>query len=86
MSVGVVEDLELCDKISNTHKTNPVVLWQVEKEKNKESQPFTSLSDIAGSDSKEILENILSILPNPESLNEEQFKVRKLFFTNYDVM
>ncbi|KAJ3650312.1 hypothetical protein Zmor_022007 [Zophobas morio] len=64
MSVGLVTSPQLCDQVSESHKINPVVLWQ----------PDDKVHKIAGSDSKEILESVLNILPNPPSLDEQQFQ------------
>jgi hypothetical protein len=75
MSVGVVTDRELCEKISSSYKSDPVVLWRGDETK---SEGFVTVHTIKGSDSKEILDNVLSILPNPESLNEQQFQVNKV--------
>ena len=71
MSVGLVTSPQLCNKIYESHKTNPVVLWD------KKSESEGKVHNIAGSDSKEILESVLNVLPNPPSLDEQQFQVHK---------
>ncbi|KAH0813437.1 hypothetical protein GEV33_009353 [Tenebrio molitor] len=82
MSVGVVTDRELCEKISSSYKSDPVVLWRGDETK---SEGFVTVHTIKGSDSKEILDNVLSILPNPESLNEQQFQeIRSKLRVNAD--
>lgn len=69
MSTGIIKDEKLCDKIYESHKMNPVVFWQVKDDGTSE------VHSIEGSDSKEILDKILNILPNPETIDEERFKV-----------
>lgn len=51
---------------------NRILLWQ-----SKEGSPSIT-HFIEGSDTKEILENVLEILPNPDILDEQQFRVSKL--------
>lgn len=70
MSVGIISDRNLIDKING--KGSSIVFWQFDK-KNPDNPIVNS---VMGSDSKEIVENILNLLPNPELLNEDRFKVK----------
>lgn len=69
MSAGVVADKKMCKTLSEDYKNNPTLLWQ-----NKDDGPAIT-HVIQGSDTKEILENILEILPNPQILDDQQFRV-----------
>lgn len=66
----MVTDTDLCKKLSDDYHTNSIILLQ---KKNEETP--TVVNVIQGSDTKEILENILEMLPNPETLDEQQFRV-----------
>lgn len=74
LPVGIVEDKDLCETFSEDYKLNPVILWQVKGKSGKDIPEFT-VHSIKGSDSKELLENVLSLLPNPEILDEKKFQV-----------
>lgn len=81
MSVGIVSDEELCDKLSPTHATQPVVLYQVNGGK-------ITVDVIEGSDKKEYVDSILNFLPTPAHLDEKQFavsfnKIKKKHFYNF---
>lgn len=69
VSVGIVHDLELSNRIS---KENSIVFWHVNDDET------VSIEKIDGADSKELVENFLSKLPNPEELNDDQFKVKSI--------
>lgn len=69
MSAGLITDKKLCKKLSEDYKNSPILLWQ-----NKDDGPAIT-HVIQGSDSKEILANVLGILPNPEILDDHQFRV-----------
>lgn len=70
MSTGLVTDEKLLQQLTTNHKDNSILLWQ-----NKDEGPVIT-HVIEGSDTKEILENILEILPNPNILDDQQFRVR----------
>lgn len=70
MTVALVTDKELCEKLVEDCNKNSILLWQYEDDKT----PVV-VHVIEGVDSKEILVNVLEILPNPETLNEQQFRV-----------
>lgn len=80
MSVGVVTDSQLCDKIYKQHTEIPVVFWKVNDtvELNTDDLVFAEVIPIEGSDAKEILDNVLNVLPNPKVLDENDFKVSML--------
>ncbi|KAK9752946.1 Thioredoxin [Popillia japonica] len=65
VSVGVVSDEELWKNISQSDVETAVILWQATP---------TSLHKIHGSDHKEILDNILNYLPNPDQLTDADFR------------
>lgn len=75
MPVGVVKDSELCEKISDSYRNNPIVFWQVDSNQETVSESYATLHNIQGSDNKEILNEILNILPNPETIDEKRFAV-----------
>lgn len=74
MKVGLVTDPDLCNKIYATHKENPIVFWKVNDQKlgHKEA---TEVRSITGSDTKEIVDKLLDLLPDPKTLDEETFGV-----------
>lgn len=75
MGVGLVTDAELCEKIYKRDEESAVVFWKVEEDVGgKEVTP--EIHEIEGSDSKEILNSVLSFLPNPKLLDEADFRVR----------
>lgn len=65
---GIVKDGVLCEKISSDYKNRPIIFWQSKKGK-------IAVHSIEGADTKEILENVINKLPNPEFLDAEDFKV-----------
>ncbi|XP_060524130.1 dnaJ homolog subfamily C member 10-like [Cylas formicarius] len=67
LPVGVVKDSDLCHEILDSYKIQSVVFWQI-VDKN-----IPEVHAIEGSDSKEILNKVLSIIPNPPVLDEKQF-------------
>lgn len=71
MSVGLIENVDLQEKLSKENKDKSIIFWQIREDQGKAA----AIHPIEGSDTKEILEKILSILPNPEILDEERFKV-----------
>ncbi|KAJ8922000.1 hypothetical protein NQ315_008638 [Exocentrus adspersus] len=64
---GIVTDDELCKKISPNYRKHPIVFWQIKEGKR-------GVHSIHGADTKEILENVLNKLPNPESVDADKFK------------
>lgn len=58
----------MCEKLSPNYKEQPIIFWQIKKGK-------VAVHNIEGADTKEILENILNKLPNPKSVDAEDFKV-----------
>lgn len=78
MSVGIIRDPQLCDLIHKLHTSNPVVLWKVNETDSfkDETSLGAEIHPIEGADTKEILENILNLLPNPKLLDEKDFQVQ----------
>lgn len=77
MPVGVVNDASLCGLIQTDYKTNPVVFWKLD-EQNLDTYSPDSIGEahtIIGSDTKEIVEKVLALLPNPQLLDNDSFKV-----------
>lgn len=72
MHTGLIEEKELCEKLTGSRE-NRIILWQSEKGK----PSITHV--IEGSDTKKMLENILEILPNPDILDEQKFRVSKKY-------
>ncbi|XP_017779588.1 PREDICTED: dnaJ homolog subfamily C member 10-like [Nicrophorus vespilloides] len=64
MMVGVIEDETLSSEIYKDQTS--VVFWQIGEDA--KAHPIT------GSDSKEILDNVLDLLPNPVAITEVDFK------------
>ncbi|CAH1183258.1 unnamed protein product [Phaedon cochleariae] len=72
LSVGLITDEELCKKISESQS---IVMWMPQKfNPNDSSSPIIGLYNIEGSDARDILENVLGKLPNPETIDEDKFK------------
>lgn len=69
MRVGIIKDRELCEQISESHKNQPIVFWQID------AKNIPEVHTVEGSDSKEILDKILNILPTPPLLDEKKFHV-----------
>ncbi|ERL92534.1 hypothetical protein D910_09847 [Dendroctonus ponderosae] len=67
LSVGIVKDSELCEKISESFKKQPIIFWQID------ATNIPEVHIVEGSDSKEILDKILNILPTPPLLDEKKF-------------
>ncbi|KAL1491528.1 hypothetical protein ABEB36_012112 [Hypothenemus hampei] len=67
LPVGHVKDDKLCQEISDTYKNQPIIFWQIDSNK------IPKVHVIDGSDSKEIVDQILNILPNPPLLDENKF-------------
>lgn len=63
----------MCNKIYSNYKNNPVVLWKVDEEAGAVSEVLA----VQGADTKEILNSVLSFLPNPVELDESDFRVRQ---------
>lgn len=82
MSVGVISDPTLCENIHKSHLQNPVVFWKVDDTDSLEEKPQSTseVHVIQGADSKEILEAVLNLLPNPKLLNETDFQVKMFQF------
>lgn len=76
MPVRLVEDIDLSKKIYDSYLDDSVVLWLVDEE---DLEKNGKAYNVMGSDSKEIMDKILNILPNPQMLNEEDFKVKFQF-------
>lgn len=72
MSVGKVIEESLCEKLVENYQENSVILLL--RTESVSTSPLL-LHVIHGSDTKDILENVLVNLPNPEIVNEEKFKV-----------
>lgn len=70
MSVGLITDKDLHKNLVKDDSENSIILWQ-----NKNDGKFDVIHVIQASDTKEILEKVLEILPNPEILEEKQFRV-----------
>ncbi|KRT80031.1 Thioredoxin, partial [Oryctes borbonicus] len=66
VSIGVVTDEELAKDISQSDPETTIVLWQ--------AQPISKIHKIKGSDHKEIVNDVLSHLPNPNQLTDEDFR------------
>lgn len=77
MSVGVINDPKLCQSIHEHYIQNPVVFWKVDESNSLQEEPVSSseVHVVQGSDAKEILEGVLSLLPNPKLLDETDFQV-----------
>lgn len=77
MSVGTVNDASLCGSIQSDYKINPVVFWQVDEQNFDKDAPDSSaeVHTIIGSDTKEIVEKVLALLPNPQLLDNDSFRV-----------
>lgn len=60
-------DEELSKNISKAYIEAPILLWQ--------TKPISSMHSIEGSDLKEILNGVLSHLPNPDQLTDGDFRV-----------
>lgn len=77
MQTGIVTDLDLCDKIYPDHKNTPVVFWKPAEDetKPKEKNPKENVYPVDGVDAKEIVDKILELLPEPQTLDEAIFKV-----------
>lgn len=67
LSVGIVTDEELSKTISQSQTDSTIILWQ--------AKPVSAIHTIQGSDSKEILNNVLGYLPNPDQLSDSDFRV-----------
>ncbi|XP_018335053.1 dnaJ homolog subfamily C member 10-like [Agrilus planipennis] len=65
MSVGLIKDKELSKKFTSDYIKNPIVFWQLTE--------FSEIHIVGGSDFKEIVENVLSLLPDLQHLNDEAF-------------
>lgn len=77
MGVGLITNAKLSKEISKSYKTSPIVLWKVDENAGNKKKPLASeVYTIQGSDTKEILENVLNHLPNPKLLDEGDFGVR----------
>lgn len=73
MQTGLVTDVDLAEKMSSDYKGQPIIYWKGVKDDDANADS-ERIHKISGSDTKEIVENILSVLPNPEVLDEEAFK------------
>lgn len=84
MGVGLITDANLCETIYKNYKNNPVVLWKVDEN---EIDPTSDkeIHVIQGSDTKEILNSVLSFLPNPIELDESDFRVRIIQIRKFDI-
>ncbi|CAH1105266.1 unnamed protein product [Psylliodes chrysocephalus] len=71
VSVGKVIEESLCEKLVENYQENSVILLL--RTESVSTSPLL-LHVIHGSDTKDILENVLVNLPNPEIVNEEKFK------------
>lgn len=79
MGVGLITNAELCEIIHKHYRTSPVVIWKVDEESGrKEVSPVSEVHVIHGADTKEILNSVLSFLPNPKLLDEGDFRVGDL--------
>ncbi|CAG9826607.1 unnamed protein product [Diabrotica balteata] len=72
VSVGVIREESLCEKLSSDYKNNPMVLLQPAKSDSEGPSPLKMhIIEEYGSNT---LETILSKLPDPETIDEDQFK------------
>lgn len=74
----MITDLALCDRIYKKHTANPIVFWKIESNDKEadESITISEVHSIDASDAKEITEKILSLLPDAQTLTENDFHVR----------
>lgn len=73
MPVRMIDDIDLAKKIFDSYLEESVVLWLMdEKDPDKKGKAY----NVMGSDTKEIMDNILNLLPNPQMVNEDDFKVK----------
>lgn len=70
--VRIVEDVILAEKISESYLTNPIALWLIDENGH---EMKGKAHNIVGSDTKEIMDKVLGLLPNHQILNEEDFQV-----------
>lgn len=84
MGVGYITNAELCETIHKNYRNSPVVFWKVDEESGKkEVSPVSEVHVIQGADTKEILNNVLSFLPNPKLLDEADFRVRYFYLLKH---
>lgn len=72
VSVGIVKEEELCQRLSDEYKTKPIILLQAAT-LDASTSPLT-MHTIKGSDTKELLQSILALLPNPQTVDEKDFQ------------
>lgn len=75
MSVGLVTDSELCETISKNEKESRIIFRQVKLNEEDEELAEPKIHVVKGSDTKEIADKVLELLPEPKILDEEKFKV-----------
>ena len=73
MSVAKVTDSDLCDEIFEKHHESHIVLWKLRESDVESTLP--QMHVISGSDTKEIVDKILSLMPNPIQLDNDKFRV-----------
>lgn len=71
MPVRMVEDYGLVEKVYKSYKEGPIILWLVDET---DVENAGIAHNVMGSDMKEIMDKILNILPNPPTLNEDDFQ------------
>ncbi|XP_066146223.1 dnaJ homolog subfamily C member 10-like [Euwallacea fornicatus] len=67
LQVGLIKDRDLCHEISDTYKSHPIIFWQIDTNR------IPKVHVIEGSNTKEIIDKILNILPMPPLLDENKF-------------
>ncbi|CAH1121720.1 unnamed protein product [Ceutorhynchus assimilis] len=67
LQVAIIKDRDLCEEISDSYKSQPLIFWQMDDKK------IPKVHIIQGSDFKEIVDKILNILPHPPLLDENKF-------------
>ncbi|KAF5269548.1 hypothetical protein FQR65_LT17955 [Abscondita terminalis] len=72
LPLGIIHDEVLCEKIIENYKQYPVVFWEI-KESDSESTSTAEVHSIESIETKEIVTKVLSLLPDPQFLNEESF-------------
>ncbi|KAL3276716.1 hypothetical protein HHI36_012086 [Cryptolaemus montrouzieri] len=68
MNIGTILDEKLAGSIYKDYSANPIVYWQKGKDET------IQIQTVAGSDFSELMDNILHLLPSPQSVDEKYFK------------
>lgn len=82
MPVGIIRDEDLCNLIHVNHRTNPIVFWRVDEQNLEKNSPDSTaeVHAIIGSDTKEVVEKVLALLPNLQILDDNSFGVSDTYF------